>query len=137
MPDTCKARIGEASPWSRQPEGNITQSRASEPGRGRGANCPSEIPFNGWQDVFWRLIKSASKDRILATSGSVASIRSLEADLIRRQKTSCHPLKGISEGRFAPRPRPGSEARLCVISPSGCLLQGEASPILALQGIGH
>ena len=40
---------------------------------------PSEIPFNGWQDVFWRLIKSASKDRILATSGSVAFFALLAA----------------------------------------------------------
>jgi membrane protein len=46
--------------------------RASEPGRGRNAARPSEIPWLGWRDIFVRVLKSIPEDRVLATSGSVA-----------------------------------------------------------------
>jgi membrane protein len=64
---------------SSDPERNLLQTRAAEPGRGRAATRPSEIPFKGWRDIFWRVIKSASEDRILATSGSVAFFALLAA----------------------------------------------------------
>jgi membrane protein len=47
-------------------------ARAHEPGRGREANSPEEIPARGWKDIFWRMLWGISEDRILATSGGVA-----------------------------------------------------------------
>ena len=47
-------------------------ARAREPGRGRGANTPEQIPPRGWKDIFWRVLGSISENRILSTSGSVA-----------------------------------------------------------------
>ena len=46
--------------------------RAREPGRGRQANTPEEIPPRGWRDVLWRVFWAIPEDRILSTSGSVA-----------------------------------------------------------------
>jgi membrane protein len=47
-------------------------SRAREPGRGREANTPGEIPARGWKDILWRVLWGISEDRILSTSGGVA-----------------------------------------------------------------
>ncbi|MDP8920567.1 MAG: YihY/virulence factor BrkB family protein [Pseudomonadota bacterium] len=46
--------------------------RAHEPGRGREANSPGEIPARGWADILWRMLWGISEDRILSTSGGVA-----------------------------------------------------------------
>lgn len=46
--------------------------RAREPGRGREATAPEQIPARGWKDILWRVIWATSEDRILATAGSVA-----------------------------------------------------------------
>jgi len=46
--------------------------RAREPGRGREATAPEEIPAKGWKDILWRVVWATSEDRILATAGSVA-----------------------------------------------------------------
>src|SRR5215212_1767470 len=51
---------------------SIDRARAREPGRGRGANAPGQIPPQGWKDIFWRVFWSISEDRILSTSGGVA-----------------------------------------------------------------
>ena len=58
------ARSDSASP--------VDLARAREPGRGREANTPEQIPPRGWRDIFWRVFWSISEDRILSTSGSVA-----------------------------------------------------------------
>ena len=47
-------------------------NRAHEPGRGREANTPGEIPARGWKDILWRVLWGISEDRILSTSGGVA-----------------------------------------------------------------
>jgi membrane protein len=46
--------------------------RANEPGRGREAETPEQIPAQGWQDILWRMLWSIPEDRILSTSGGVA-----------------------------------------------------------------
>jgi membrane protein len=46
--------------------------RAHEPGRGREAETPEQIPAQGWQDILWRVLWSIPADRILSTSGGVA-----------------------------------------------------------------
>ncbi|MBB5765759.1 YihY/virulence factor BrkB family protein [Methylorubrum rhodesianum] len=50
----------------------IARMRSQEPGRGRMAEQPSEIPALGWRDIVWRVILSLPRDRVLATAGSVA-----------------------------------------------------------------
>ena len=47
-------------------------ARAREPGRGRDAREPTDIPVLGWQDVLWRVVLAIPQDRVLATAGSVA-----------------------------------------------------------------
>ncbi|NNM73579.1 YihY/virulence factor BrkB family protein [Enterovirga aerilata] len=47
-------------------------ARAREPGRGRQAEEPRDIPPLGWRDIFWRVLYAIPEDRILATGGSVA-----------------------------------------------------------------
>jgi membrane protein len=51
---------------------SVDLARAREPGRGREASTPHEIPARGWQDVFWRVLWSIPDDRVLSTSGGVA-----------------------------------------------------------------
>jgi membrane protein len=47
-------------------------ARSREPGRGREAYTPEQIPASGWRDIFWRTAWSVSADRIMSTSGGVA-----------------------------------------------------------------
>jgi membrane protein len=42
----------------------IDEHRASEPGRGREADAPTEIPHLGWKDILYRLWDEIFKDRI-------------------------------------------------------------------------
>jgi membrane protein len=70
-PDKEDEPFGESQ--SRQ-EGMRTQSqfkRAEEPGRGRRAVSPTEIPWKGWKDIFWRTVSQTSEDRLLAISAGV------------------------------------------------------------------
>lgn len=41
------------------------ERRASQPGRGRNAERPLQIPLKGWVDIFWRIYASIMEDRIL------------------------------------------------------------------------
>ena len=58
--------IGQSAPRS------VDLERAREPGRGREAETPEQIPPLGWKDILWRVLGSISTNRILSTSGSVA-----------------------------------------------------------------
>lgn len=51
---------------------SVDLARAREPGRGREANTPEQIPPRGWRDILWRVFWSISEDRIMSTSGGVA-----------------------------------------------------------------
>ena len=43
-----------------------------EPGRGRGAQSPLEIPPRGWLDVAWRVKGAVTRDRVLLVAAGVA-----------------------------------------------------------------
>ncbi|NUR11145.1 MAG: YihY/virulence factor BrkB family protein [Bradyrhizobium sp.] len=59
-------RKGEAN----SPE--IHPARAAvQPGHGRRARSPFEIPWKGWKDIFWRTYQRIDEDRLLATAGGV------------------------------------------------------------------
>ncbi|MEO8813223.1 MAG: YihY/virulence factor BrkB family protein [Caulobacteraceae bacterium] len=44
---------------------------AAEPGRGRGARAPWQIPGLGWKDILWRAYRGVSRDRLPALAGGV------------------------------------------------------------------
>ena len=46
-------------------------SRAREKGRGRRATAPWQIPWRGWNDIFWRVYASFNDNRLLAVAGGV------------------------------------------------------------------
>ena len=45
--------------------------RAKEPGRGRRATAPWQIPWAGWKDVLWRVYASINDNRLLAVAAGV------------------------------------------------------------------
>jgi membrane protein len=47
------------------------QSQEAEPGRGREATSPWQIPWNGWKDILWRVYAQMNDDRILAVAGGI------------------------------------------------------------------
>lgn len=51
---------------------NIARARAREPGHGRTATEPTQIPARGWRDIFWRIFWAVPRDRVLSTAGGVA-----------------------------------------------------------------
>jgi Virulence factor BrkB len=56
---------------SGQERTQIQLRRAREPGRGRRAASPIQIPWKGWKDIFWRTVNQASEDRLLAIAAGV------------------------------------------------------------------
>jgi membrane protein len=46
--------------------------KADEPGRGREAETPNEIPAKGLRDVFWRVVKEVIQDRVTLVAAGVA-----------------------------------------------------------------
>jgi membrane protein len=44
---------------------------AAEPGRGRAARWPSQIPPLGWKDILWRTYREMGRDRLPALSGGI------------------------------------------------------------------
>ncbi|MFL5530857.1 MAG: YihY/virulence factor BrkB family protein, partial [Gemmatimonadales bacterium] len=67
----------QAEPHAEEPERKPSNSAPSsheasrEPGRGREATSPTEIPARGWKDIFWRVYEEINKDRILAVAAGV------------------------------------------------------------------
>lgn len=59
--------------WPRDVQGlNAPPAAAREPGRGRQARDPTQIPGKGWRDIVWRAWREFSDDRITLVAGSVA-----------------------------------------------------------------
>ena len=48
-----------------------TSGNGAEPGRGRSASSPTEIPARGWKDVLWRTYEQIGEDRLLAVAAGV------------------------------------------------------------------
>ena len=51
--------------------GAVQHKRAHEPGRGRRAEAPWQIPWRGWKDVLWRTYQQIGEDRLLAVAAGV------------------------------------------------------------------
>src|ERR1700729_3169749 len=49
----------------------VQRRRALEPGRGRHATSPWQIPFKGWADILWRTYERIGEDRLLAVAAGV------------------------------------------------------------------
>jgi membrane protein len=49
----------------------VPHARAQEPGRGRHATAPWEIPWAGWKDILWRTYQQINEDRVLAVAAGV------------------------------------------------------------------
>lgn len=45
--------------------------RAQEPGRGRRATSPWQIPWQGWRDILWRTYQQIGEDRLLPVAAGV------------------------------------------------------------------
>jgi membrane protein len=45
--------------------------RARQPGRGRQATAPWQIPWKGWKDILWRTYQQIGEDRLLAVAAGV------------------------------------------------------------------
>jgi len=52
-------------------EPHAQRARAAEPGRGRKALSPVDIPVNGWRDIAWRVYAEIGNDRLLAVAAGV------------------------------------------------------------------
>ena len=46
-------------------------ARAVQPGRGRGARYPWQIPWAGWKDILWRTYGQVNEDRLLLVAAGV------------------------------------------------------------------
>ena len=44
---------------------------ANEPGRGREATAPTEIPARGWKDIMWRVYEEFGQDRVMSVAAGV------------------------------------------------------------------
>lgn len=51
--------------------GLTAAARAAQPGRGRAAASPAEIPLAGWKDILWRTWTEIGKDRLVAIAAGV------------------------------------------------------------------
>jgi len=50
----------------------LSQARAREPGRGRDAQHPWQMPLRGWRDVLWRVLEGYTRDRIAPNAAGAA-----------------------------------------------------------------
>jgi membrane protein len=49
----------------------VQHARAREPGRGRHAETPWQIPSRGWKDILWRTYQQMGEDRLLAVAAGI------------------------------------------------------------------
>jgi membrane protein len=59
-------------PGGRLAADEVTAAEMAEPGRGRSARTPAEIPLKGWKDIIWRAWNEFNRDNITQVAGGVA-----------------------------------------------------------------
>ncbi|MBV9824632.1 MAG: YihY/virulence factor BrkB family protein [Alphaproteobacteria bacterium] len=64
-------RAAEAGSGSMRRAEIANSAEAQEPGHGRSAESPAEIPPRGWKDILWRVYAGISDDRVLANAAAV------------------------------------------------------------------
>ena len=70
-PRQARGRDGDPPGRSQTTAGSVEAMREREPGRGRGAEHPAQIPPRGWLDIVWRTVKEIGDDRLPAVAGGV------------------------------------------------------------------
>jgi membrane protein len=72
----CKGPVGTEQPFgepqSSEEPYDLELRRAREPGRGRHAAHPLQIPWRGWYDIVWRTYREMNSDRLLSIAGGVS-----------------------------------------------------------------
>lgn len=66
-----KAQARAVPGLSRRRQASPEAMAADEPGRGRGAERPRDIPAKGWKDVLWRTYREVNEDRLTIVAGGV------------------------------------------------------------------
>ncbi len=59
-------------PGGRLAADEVQAAETAEPGRGRSARSPAEIPLKGWKDIIWRAWTEFNRDNITQVAGGVA-----------------------------------------------------------------
>ena len=75
--DGHKIAWGRLWPFGRKPAADTAHvepevAETLEPGRGRSAQHPGEIPIRGWKDIVWRAYTEFNKDNITQVAGGIA-----------------------------------------------------------------
>jgi membrane protein len=73
-PKSAPPRLGPRPDLPGMSEGRIGAPRTLgrlEPGRGREARRPAEVPLRGWKDIVWRTWREINADRLPAVAGGV------------------------------------------------------------------
>ena len=76
LPNRRRTEKAPESTFAETPSGKeepiaVQNARAMEPGRGRRAASPNQIPWKGWKDILWRTYAQIQEDRLLAISAGV------------------------------------------------------------------
>ncbi len=66
-----KGEQGVTPGKDRRKTGPVDHRRANEPGRGREADQPYQIPAAGWRDILWRVKDEVSKDHLSVLAAGV------------------------------------------------------------------
>ena len=70
-PSVERALQNWRKPVALTPGAEVASVAAAEPGRGRAAESPQDIPARGWRDIFSRTSREFNSDRIPAVAGGV------------------------------------------------------------------
>jgi membrane protein len=73
-----------------QQEGRVI---AVQPGRGRSATTPSEVPARGWKDILLRIWNNIGKDRVIVVAAGVTFYSVLSVSRNRRACCALWPIR--------------------------------------------
>ncbi len=69
---SLKRQVTPLPPPAVAHDAQVKAAGALEPGRGRTAEHPGQIPLRGWRDIFWRAWTEFNRDNIPQVAGGVA-----------------------------------------------------------------